>query len=96
MPAPKAKVVVRLFTSLRALTGVKETKVEAADVRDLIDTLARQFGDQFRQMLLESDGSLKTYFHVLVNGRHVRLLEGLGTRLNDDDVVAIFPPIGGG
>lgn len=96
MPSTKAKVAVRLFTSLRALTGVKETEVEATDVKELIDTLTGRFGDQFREMLLESDGSLKTYFHVLVNGRHVRLLDGLGTRLNDGDVVAIFPPIGGG
>jgi molybdopterin synthase sulfur carrier subunit len=96
VPAAKARVAVRLFTSLRALTNIKETEVEAADIRELIDTLAGRFGDQFRQMLLESDGSLKTYFHVLVNGRHVRLLDGLSTRLNDGDVVAIFPPIGGG
>ncbi|MFX1565557.1 MAG: MoaD/ThiS family protein [Promethearchaeota archaeon] len=47
-------------------------------------------------MVLEPDGSLKSYFHVLVNGRHVRLQQGLQTPLTDGDVVAIFPPIGGG
>lgn len=91
-----AKVTVRLFTSLRALTGVRETQVEAGDVKELIDILTDRFGEKFRKMLLEPDGSLKRHFHVLVNGRHVRLLNDLQTTLSDGDIIAIFPPIGGG
>jgi molybdopterin synthase sulfur carrier subunit len=85
-----------MFTSLRALTGTRETELEATDVQELIDILGKQFGDKFTKMLLEPDGTLKSYFHVLVNGRHIRLQQGLKTKLADRDVVAIFPPIGGG
>lgn len=85
-----------MFTSLRALTGIRETQLEAIDVQEVIDTLGKQFGDKFNKMVLEPDGSLKSYFHVLVNGRHVRLQQGLQTQLEDGDIVAIFPPIGGG
>lgn len=85
-----------MFTSLRALTGTRETELEAADVQEVIDILGKQFGDKLTKMLLESDGTLKSYFHVLVNGRHVRLQQGLKTKLIDGDIVAIFPPIGGG
>jgi molybdopterin synthase sulfur carrier subunit len=92
----KPKVTVRMFTSLRALTGIRETKLDAEIVQEVIDILSNQFGDKFRKMVLEPDGSLKSYFHVLVNGRHVRLQQGLQTPLNEGDVVAIFPPIGGG
>lgn len=92
----KAKVTVRMFTSLRALTGVRETQVTAVNIQDVIDILGKQFGEKFNRMLLEPDGSLKSYFHVLVNGRHVRLMQGVQTPLSDGDVVAIFPPIGGG
>ena len=85
-----------MFTSLRALTGIRETQLKAEIVQEVIDILSNQFGDKFRKMVLESDGSLKSYFHVLVNGRHVRLQQGLQTPLSEGDVVAIFPPIGGG
>jgi molybdopterin synthase sulfur carrier subunit len=87
---------VRLFTVLRILAGVRETQVEASNVEELIEQLVMKFGDKFRQMLLEEDGSLKHFFHVLVNGRHIRLIDGIHTSLEDGDVVAIFPPLGGG
>jgi len=92
----KPQVTVRMFTSLRALTGERETQLEAEDVQEVIDILGKQYGDKFNKMVLEPDGSLKSYFHVLVNGRHVRLQQGLQTPLSEGDVVAIFPPIGGG
>ncbi|MFX1576269.1 MAG: ubiquitin-like small modifier protein 1 [Promethearchaeota archaeon] len=92
----KAQVTVRMFTSLRALTGIRETQLKAEDVQEVINTLSKQFGEKFDKMVLEPDGSLKSYFHVLVNGRHVRLQQGLQTPLSEGDVVAIFPPIGGG
>jgi molybdopterin synthase sulfur carrier subunit len=92
----KSKVTVRMFTSLRALTGTRETELEATNVQDVIDILSERFGTKFSQMVLERDGTLKSYFHVLVNGRHIRLQQGVQTMLSDGDVVAIFPPIGGG
>lgn len=92
----RPQITVRMFTSLRALTGVRETQLEAKDVQEVIDILGSKFGDKFNNMVLEADGSLKSYFHVLVNGRHIRLLQGLATPLTEGDVVAIFPPIGGG
>jgi len=60
----KPQVTVRMFTSLRALTGVRETQLEAEDVQEVIDILGNKFGDKFKKMVLEPDGSLKSYFHV--------------------------------
>ncbi|MFX1562755.1 MAG: ubiquitin-like small modifier protein 1 [Promethearchaeota archaeon] len=96
MTKPKGTITVRFFTSIRALTGSKEIQIEATSIQELIDLLTARYGEKFRQMLLEKDGSLKNYFHILVNGRHVRLLKGLQTPLAENDIVAIFPPIGGG
>ncbi|MEB3844638.1 MAG: MoaD/ThiS family protein [Desulfurococcales archaeon] len=58
-----------------------------ATVRDL---LARIPG-QVRKDLLDSKGNLKPPADILVNGRSIRLLEGLDTRLHDGDLVVISP-----
>jgi molybdopterin synthase sulfur carrier subunit len=70
--------------------------MEAVIVQDIIDQLVERFGEKFSKMVLEPDGSLKSYFHILVNGRHIRLEQGLQTPLSTGDIIAIFPPIGGG
>jgi molybdopterin synthase sulfur carrier subunit len=96
LASAKPTTTVRLFTALRILAGVRETQVEASNIQELIEILVTRFGEKFSQMLLEEDGSLKRYFHVLVNGRHIRLINGTQTTLEDGDIVAIFPPLGGG
>ncbi len=96
MVRTKPIVTVRLFTVLRMLAGEREIQVEALNIEELIEFLVERFDDEFRKMLLEEDGSLKHYFHVLVNGRHIRLIDGVHTTLENGDVVAIFPPLGGG
>ena len=87
---------MRLFTVLRMLVGERETQLNAHNIDELIKLLVKRFGVDFQRMLLEEDGALKHYFHVLVNGRHIRLLDGINTSLKEGDVVAIFPPLGGG
>ena len=36
------------------------------------------------------------YLNVLINGRHSRFLQGQDTQLQDKDVIAFLPPVGGG
>jgi len=46
--------------------------------------------------LLFRNGELSSFYHILVNGKNVRQLDGKITILKDDDIIAILPPIGGG
>ncbi len=96
MAETKPTVTVRLFTVLRMLAGEREVQVEALNVKEVIVLLVERFDSKFQKMLLEKDGSLKHYFHVLINGRHIRLLDGIQTSLKEGDIIAIFPPLGGG
>ncbi len=38
----------------------------------------------------------KSYLAVLKNGKHIQGLNGLETKLDEDDLIATFPPAGGG
>lgn len=39
---------------------------------------------------------LEKGFIILVNGKNIEHLEKLNTKLKDEDLVSIFPPVGGG
>ena len=46
--------------------------------------------------VLDDDGNLRNSMNVLLNGRHIRFLDGLDSIVRQDDRIALFPPVGGG
>lgn len=91
-------VTVKFFASFREAVGLEQVEVAAGkDVAALLDELVRRFGERMAEQLYESGSKkLRETVNVLVNGRGINLLSGLDTKLKDDDVVAIFPPVSGG
>lgn len=84
---------VRFFATFREVTGCPEASAEAPDVAGLLDALASRYGDAFARLVRHGAADS---FVVLVNGRNVGQLRGLGTELADGDDVSLFPPISGG
>jgi len=79
---------VKFFATLRRAAGASEIETSAKTVKELLETLERDY-----------DGKLDKYIKistVLVNGKNVVHMKGKRTRLKPDDVVSIFPPLGGG
>lgn len=90
-------VEARLFANFREAAGQGRVLVEARSVEELLDALVERFGDRLAEQLYEPRAKkLRPMVNILVNGRRVDPVMGLGTRLNDGDVVAIFPPVSGG
>jgi len=88
---------VELYATLRM--AAKESGFEMdppGDVRALFEELAGRYGDGILEGLRNAEGELAAGVIILVNGVNVHSLEGLDTRLEPQDTVAIFPPIGGG
>lgn len=89
-------VSVKIPTPLRRITG-GESNVngEAANVRELIEDLERQFPGM-RERLCDEEGALRRFVNVFVGDEDIRFLEGLETSLEDGAQVSIIPAVAGG
>lgn len=92
-PAPLS---IRLPFSLRRLAGGATTISDsAATVSELLGRLDERFPG-FAARVCEPDGDIKRHMRIFVNGRDVRDLEGLATRLSAGDDVVIAAAMAGG
>jgi MoaD family protein len=88
---------VRYFATLRELFGGNETRVDAAQVRDVAGLLGMICDSpERRDGLRQASGSLRKDIVLLVNGRNIAFLAGLDTPLDEGDAIDIFPPVFGG
>ena len=90
---------VRLFANLREFAGQRAVVEEApsgASVGEVLQKICERFGAKFRQQIMDKRGQPNENVKVLLNGHNIVFLNGTETRLKDGDVIAIFPPVGGG
>jgi molybdopterin synthase sulfur carrier subunit len=96
------QVSVRFFTSLREITNKKEETLkfpedEKVTVEVVLKTLAQRYGKPFVEYVYDREtGEVRGFLQFLVNGKSATTLNGLETALEDGDVLAILPPVGGG
>ncbi len=91
-------VRVKGYLTFHAPLGERLVEVsEGTTLLTLVHRIALQAGQAAAEQLVDEQGVLRKRVAILVNGRHyTRLPEGLETRLDDGDDVAIFPPMMGG
>jgi MoaD family protein len=96
------QVSVRFFTSLREVTSKKEETLkfpesEKVTVEVVLKTLAQRYGNRFVEYVYDhKTGEVRSFLQFLINGKSTSTMNGLGTELEDGDVLAILPPVGGG
>lgn len=90
---------ISYFAYIRDYTGEKQTVLNTpvTDLGDLLRQLSSRYGSQFRNAVLdETQADLSPLIIILVNGRHVKHLDGIHTKLSAEDTVSIFPVVAGG
>jgi sulfur-carrier protein len=86
------------YATLRPIVGGKTVEFDLEDgatVKALLDAAGDRF-PELCELTWEADGSLRDYLKIFVDGREIRYLQMLETRISSDAVVDIFPPVAGG
>ena len=90
---------VNFFAMFRPIVGGKTVEVDFVQdstLRQLLHALIERY-PALGQALFDASNNLHQHVHVFVNGRDwIYLADQLETKLNVEDVINIFPPVGGG
>ncbi len=93
------KVNVKFSAMIKNVTDADAATIDVngETVNDLLAALIRRYGAQFEKRVIdEKTGKLRRFINVFVNGRDIRNLQGLGTKLKDGDEVRLIPTVAGG
>ncbi len=89
-------VSVYIPTPFRSFTGNRtNVEVEAEDVAAVIDGLEAKFPG-FRNLCCNENGEIPRHINIYVNSKEINSLDGISTKLNDGDQVAVIPALAGG
>lgn len=92
-------LTVHFFATLRPIVGGKTVEFETdrdLTVREALDVMIARF-PKLQKELLDENGNMHGHVHFFVNGRDAQFLEnGIQTRIKPDDVINVFPAVGGG
>lgn len=90
MPSVRFPAVMKYYVNNQA-----EFSVPASRVGELIEKIVEDY-PSIRFHLLDSSGNLRRHFNIFVNGTHIRELEGMDTKLREDDKVILMASAAGG
>ena len=89
-------ITILIPTPLRQFTGGKsEVAVDAANVTEALNALTVEFTGLRKHLYTEQD-SLRNFINLYVGDEDIRYLDGVETKLAENETVTIVPSIAGG
>lgn len=86
---------IRIPAVLSETGGSRKVEVEGDTVLAALRAYTEEHGPELEESVL-SNGKVKEYINVYVNGKDVRNLDGVDTSVGDDDEIRIIPAASGG
>ncbi|HLA06053.1 MAG TPA: ubiquitin-like small modifier protein 1 [Anaerolineales bacterium] len=90
---------VNFFATLRYIAGGKVVEFDVdhgITAEELLSAIVAKF-PLMNKELLNEHGRMHGHVHFFINGRDVQFMdEGFQTRIMPEDVVNVFPAVGGG
>ena len=90
MPIVRFPAVMKYYVNNQT-----EFFVPAATVQEVVNQVIEQY-PSIKFHLVDSGGNLRKHFNVFVNGTHIRDLNGMDTRLSEEDKVILMASAAGG
>ncbi len=84
-------VFIQEFYELTRRFNIELNVPEGVTVKDLIETIDRNYVPGFKEKVLDENGKLRWPVEIAVNGRRIDFLKGLDTPLKDGDRVLFSP-----
>ena len=89
-------ISVKIPTPLRKLTdGNSTVSVSGSDITNIISNLENKYPG-IKDRICEENGEIRPFVNIFVNGEDIRYLEGLNSKLSENDEVSIVPAVAGG
>ena len=90
---------VNFYATLRDIAGGKTVEIpidHGVTVREVLDAIVTRF-PAMKKELFREDGRMYGHVHFFVNGRDVQFTEDdYEIRIMPEDVINVFPAVGGG
>lgn len=90
------QVQVSFFADFREIFQEKEKIIQLKEGATIGDLLHLICDSKRKKDAIFNNGAIKPFVAILINGKHVQYLNGLSTKLSDNDKISLFPPVGGG
>ncbi|HXF84633.1 MAG TPA: MoaD/ThiS family protein [Anaerolineales bacterium] len=88
--------IVRFPSAMKYyINNQSELVVPATTVAELIEHIIETY-PPIKPHLVDSNGNLRRYFNIFVNGVHIRELNGMDTLLKEDDKIILMASAAGG
>lgn len=92
-----ANIRVKLYSIIaQRIKGNTIIDMNADQVKDVIDKLIEIYGAPLKDLILDEDQKIKPTIGIFVNGKNIQTLNGVETKLNNNDEVYILPIVAGG
>ncbi len=90
-------IKIIFFGPLEKWAGKRSYMAEGTTIEEFFKNLEHQIGKSLIDHLIHAEtGSVKSHFHILLNGIDTDSETCLTTPLKIGDVITVVPPIGGG
>lgn len=84
------RVVVKFMSIVRLRTGISQ--VDFSSQKDTLRDILREIGEKYNvsDLVLTSNGEVRPWARVLVNGRSQEFFGGIDVKLSDGDTIALI------